>query len=60
MLSRSRGQVVSTNIAPSTATASVVHNASFAAAYGGMHKFKPMEIFMQVRCGGAGCMAQAL
>jgi hypothetical protein len=39
-----RGHSISSNIAPSTATASVVHNAQFAAAYGGMHLFKPMEV----------------
>eukprot|EP00301_Raphidiophrys_heterophryoidea_P026923 c9393_g1_i1.p1 GENE.c9393_g1_i1~~c9393_g1_i1.p1 ORF type:complete len:771 (-),score=263.09 c9393_g1_i1:258-2495(-) len=39
--------VVSTNIAPSTATASVVSNRSFAWAYNGMHNFKPMEVFRQ-------------
>jgi hypothetical protein len=44
MLEFSRGHTVSSNIAPSTATASVVHNAQFAAAYGGMHHFKPMEV----------------
>jgi len=38
---------VSTHIAPSTATASVVHNRSFAWAYDGMPYFKPMEIFEQ-------------
>lgn len=42
------GSVVSTNIAPSTSTLSVVSNASFAAAYGGMHLFKPMEVMRQV------------
>ena len=35
------------NVAPSTATKSVVHNAQFAAAYGGMHHFAPMEIMYQ-------------
>jgi hypothetical protein len=44
MLEFSRGHTISSNIAPSTATASVVHNAQFAAAYGGMHHFKPMEV----------------
>eukprot|EP00300_Choanocystis_sp_HF-7_P030509 c39361_g1_i1.p1 GENE.c39361_g1_i1~~c39361_g1_i1.p1 ORF type:complete len:745 (-),score=179.30 c39361_g1_i1:93-2072(-) len=38
---------VSTNIAPSTATASVTKNRSFAWAYNGMHNFKPMEVFQQ-------------
>jgi len=47
MLERSRGHTVSSNIAPSTATASVVHNAQFAAAYGGMHLFRPLEVMYQ-------------
>jgi len=47
MLAWSQGHIVSTNIAPSTATRSVVHNKQFAAAYGGMHHFKPMEIMYQ-------------
>jgi hypothetical protein len=38
---------VSINIAPATATASVTNNKQFALAYGGMHVFKPMEIFYQ-------------
>ncbi len=37
VLARSQGCTVSINIAPATATASVVHNKQFAAAYGGMH-----------------------
>jgi hypothetical protein len=41
---RAAGFPVSSNVAPSTATLSVVHNASFAAAYGGFHLFKPMEV----------------
>lgn len=44
MIQFSRGHTISSNIAPSTATASVVHNAQFAAAYGGMHLFQPMEV----------------
>lgn len=47
MLARAEGSPVSTNIAPSTATASVVHNKSFAFAYGGMRYFKPMEVSYQ-------------
>ena len=47
MLAREAGHVVSTNIAPSTATASVVHNPQFAAAYVGMGSFRPMEIVYQ-------------
>lgn len=41
------GHVVSSNIAPSTSTASVVSNRTFAWAYGGMPYFKPYEIFVQ-------------
>lgn len=47
VLARDAGCTVSINIAPATATLSVVHNKSFAAAYGGMRAFKPMEIFYQ-------------
>lgn len=47
MIARSEGHVVSSNIAPSTATASVVSNKLFAMAYGGMHHFKPMEVMYQ-------------
>jgi len=43
----SKGHTISSNIAPSTATASVVHNAQFAAAYGGMHLIRPMEVMYQ-------------
>jgi len=47
VLAFSDGHVVSSNVAPSTATESVVHNAQFAAAYGGMHHFAPMEVMYQ-------------
>jgi len=47
ILARQAGCTVSINIAPATATLSVVHNKAFAAAYGGMRAFKPMEIFYQ-------------
>ena len=47
IVKRDEGHVVSTNIAPSTATVSVVHAWTFAAAYGGMHHFKPMEVMYQ-------------
>ena len=47
MLAREAGHTVSTNIAPSTATVSVVHNPQFAAAYEGMGFFRPMEIVYQ-------------
>ena len=41
------GRTISSNIAPSTSTASVVSNRSFGWAYGGMPYFKPYEIFVQ-------------
>jgi len=41
------GATVSSMIAPSTATISVIHNKTFAWAYGGMPYFKPFEIFKQ-------------
>eukprot|EP01114_Cavostelium_apophysatum_P017977 TRINITY_DN545_c0_g1_i1.p1 TRINITY_DN545_c0_g1~~TRINITY_DN545_c0_g1_i1.p1 ORF type:complete len:531 (+),score=139.84 TRINITY_DN545_c0_g1_i1:67-1659(+) len=47
MVARSKGCLVSSHIAPSTATASVVHNKSFAWAYDGIPYFKPYEIFEQ-------------
>eukprot|EP00405_Crypthecodinium_cohnii_P017928 CAMPEP_0206462206 /NCGR_PEP_ID=MMETSP0324_2-20121206/25847_1 /ASSEMBLY_ACC=CAM_ASM_000836 /TAXON_ID=2866 /ORGANISM="Crypthecodinium cohnii, Strain Seligo" /LENGTH=771 /DNA_ID=CAMNT_0053934331 /DNA_START=52 /DNA_END=2367 /DNA_ORIENTATION=+ len=43
-VARTDGHTVSSNVSPSTATKSVTSNASFAAAYGGMHMFKPMEV----------------
>lgn len=39
--------IVSSHIAPSTATLSVVSNKTFGWAYGGMPYFKPFEIFQQ-------------
>ena len=48
-LAHSQGHTVCSNVAPSTATKSVVHNAQFAAAYGGMHHFAPMEVMYQAR-----------
>eukprot|EP00288_Rhodomonas_lens_P018100 CAMPEP_0177706440 /NCGR_PEP_ID=MMETSP0484_2-20121128/9227_1 /TAXON_ID=354590 /ORGANISM="Rhodomonas lens, Strain RHODO" /LENGTH=770 /DNA_ID=CAMNT_0019217903 /DNA_START=71 /DNA_END=2383 /DNA_ORIENTATION=+ len=47
VLARAKGVTVSMNIAPASATASVVSNKTFALVYGGMHVFKPMEIFYQ-------------
>jgi hypothetical protein len=47
MITRSKGCVASSNIAPSTATASVVSNKSFALAYQGMPQFKPIEVFQE-------------
>merc|ERR1719343_1384466 len=41
------GHIASSNVSPSTATSSVMSNASFAAAYGGMHIFRPMEVVYQ-------------
>lgn len=40
----SKGHTISSNVAPSTATISVTSNAQFAAAYCGLHLFKPMEV----------------
>lgn len=45
IIARSKGCIVSTNIAPSTSTVSVVHNRTFAWAYEGMPYFEPYEIF---------------
>jgi hypothetical protein len=47
VVARSNGHTVCSNVAPSTATKSVVHNAQFAAAYGGFHLFKPLEVMYQ-------------
>lgn len=47
IIARSKGHVVSSNVAPATATVSVVNNRQFAWAYGGMSNFKPMEVFQQ-------------
>jgi hypothetical protein len=44
MVARADGHTASSNVSPSTATASVTSNANFAAAYGGMHIFRPMEV----------------
>jgi hypothetical protein len=52
---RDQGHLVSSNIAPSTATISVVHNRSFAWAYGGYPYFVPMEIFNQEACHVKSC-----
>ena len=45
VIARSKGAIVSSNIAPSTSTASVVQNRTFAWAYEGMPYFTPYEIF---------------
>jgi len=47
IVARAGGCRVSTHIAPSTSTASVVSNKQFAWAYDGMPYFKPFEIFQQ-------------
>jgi len=47
IVARSKGCIVSSHIAPSTRTVSVVHNRQFAWAYSGMPYFKPFEIFDQ-------------
>lgn len=45
IIARSKGCIVSSNIAPSTSTVSVTQNRTFAWAYEGMPYFKPYEIF---------------
>jgi len=45
MLARNSGQVVSLNVAPTTATVSVVKNKIFALSMEGMGSLPPMEIF---------------
>jgi Protein tyrosine phosphatase-like protein, PTPLA len=45
IVARSKGCIVSSNIAPATSTVSVVSNRTFAWAYEGMPYFKPYEIF---------------
>eukprot|EP00293_Proteomonas_sulcata_P001924 CAMPEP_0184327796 /NCGR_PEP_ID=MMETSP1049-20130417/143275_1 /TAXON_ID=77928 /ORGANISM="Proteomonas sulcata, Strain CCMP704" /LENGTH=362 /DNA_ID=CAMNT_0026650071 /DNA_START=1 /DNA_END=1089 /DNA_ORIENTATION=- len=47
ILARQQGARVCFHVAPATATQSVIHNKLFAAAYGGSHYFKPVEIFYQ-------------
>merc|ERR1740117_1061349 len=47
MVSREAGCLVSSNVAPSTATASVLSNVLFALGYKGMSSFRPMEITYQ-------------
>eukprot|EP01147_Barroeca_monosierra_P001589 gene1588-7955_t len=47
MVARNDGHPVSSNIAPSTATLSVVHNPQFKAAYGGFPFFHPFEVARQ-------------
>jgi hypothetical protein len=47
IVSRDKGCTVSSNVAPSTATASVLSNVLFALGYKGMSSFRPMEITYQ-------------
>lgn len=47
VVARADGHVASSNVSPSTATSSVTSNASFAAAFGGIHIFRPMEVIYQ-------------
>jgi hypothetical protein len=47
IVSREAGSTVSSNVAPSTATASVLSNVLFALGYKGMSSFRPMEITYQ-------------
>lgn len=47
IVARAQGSFASSHIAPSTSTASVVHNKTFAWAYDGLPYFRPIEIFSQ-------------
>ena len=47
IVARGAGHRVSSNIAPSTATASVTSNFMFQMAYGGFHIFRPLEVMYQ-------------
>jgi len=47
IIARASGSAVSSHIAPSTTTVSVIHNRSIKWAYDGMPYFPPMEIFDQ-------------
>jgi len=47
IVAREDGHPVSTNVSPTTATQSVMLKSSIVAAIGGMHIFKPMEVFYQ-------------
>jgi len=51
IVARSEGHVVSSNVAPSTATQSVLSNPQFAAGYYGWRYFSPLEVFMQETSG---------
>eukprot|EP00929_Paragymnodinium_shiwhaense_P013131 TRINITY_DN120996_c0_g1_i1.p1 TRINITY_DN120996_c0_g1~~TRINITY_DN120996_c0_g1_i1.p1 ORF type:complete len:784 (+),score=224.56 TRINITY_DN120996_c0_g1_i1:94-2445(+) len=47
MVAREKGVLASSNVAPSTATASVLSNVLFALSYKGMSSIRPMEITYQ-------------
>lgn len=47
IVARSQGHKVSSNVAPSTATQSVISNPQFAAGYYGWRYFPPLEVFLQ-------------
>jgi hypothetical protein len=51
IVARSEGHTVSSNVAPSTATQSVISNPQFAAGYYGWRYFRPLEVFMQETSG---------
>lgn len=51
IVARSRGHTVSSNVAPSTATQSVLSNPQFAAGYYGWRYFAPLEVFAQETSG---------
>jgi hypothetical protein len=55
IVAREGGSIVSTHVAPSTATASVVQNRQFAWAYEGMPFFVPYEIFEQQTSNAVMC-----
>lgn len=55
VIARDAGHAVSTNVAPSTATKSVVSASLFAAAYGGWHKFTPLEVMYQETSNAVMC-----
>jgi len=55
IVARAQGSLVSTHVAPSTSTASVVHNKQFAWAYDGMPYFQPFEIFSQETSNAVMC-----
>lgn len=60
MLAHSKGCIVSSNIAPSTKTVSVVKNRSFALAYEGVPFFKPVRHARTHRNSRTGADSRAL